>query len=264
MKKPFILLLATILVMGLAVVAGCGKEKPAPEPAQPEKTTFEGQTLNLYVAAGMKKPMDQVIKTFEQESQAKVAVNYGPSGGLYAQIEQGQPCDLYYSADWIYIDKTEQAGKMEEGKKFLKDNIVLVVSKTGKNKVAKMEDLGNEGVSAVIADPQAPAGTYAKKALESLGLWEKVSPNIKAMPTTVNQVAIMVKEDQVDAGLIYSSVANGNELDTVQVIDEKYTGDIVFGYAVIKGGNIELAKAFAQCAQDNISVFEQYGWKAYE
>ncbi|MDD3270097.1 MAG: molybdate ABC transporter substrate-binding protein [Syntrophomonadaceae bacterium] len=264
MKKFCSLLLTIVLLMSLALVAGCSKEEPAPQPSQPEKTTFEGKTLNLYVAAGMKKPMDQIIKTFEEETKAKVAVNYGPSGGLYAQIEQGQPCDLYYSADWIYIDKTEQAGKLEEGKKFLKDNIVLVVSKTGKSKVAKMEDLGNEGVSAVIADPQAPAGAYAKKAIESLGLWDKVSPNIKAMPTTVNQVAIMVKEDQVDAGLIYSSVANGNELDTVQVIDEKYTGDIIFGFGVIKGGNTEMAKAFAEHSVKNVSVFEQYGWKAYE
>ncbi|MDD2619880.1 MAG: molybdate ABC transporter substrate-binding protein [Syntrophomonadaceae bacterium] len=264
MKKFCSILLTIILVMGLALVAGCSKEEPAPQPAEQEKTSFEGKTLNLYVAAGMKKPMDQVIKSFEEESKAKVAVNYGPSGGLYAQIEQGQPCDLYYSADWIYIDKTEQAGKLEEGKKFLKDNMVVVVSKTGKSKVAKIEDLGNANVTIVIADPQAPAGAYAKKGIETLGLWEKVSPNVKAMPTTVNQVAIMVKEDQVDAGLVYSSVANGNEMEIVEVLDEKYTGDIVFGSAVIKGGDTELARAFAQCALDNITVFEQYGWKAYE
>jgi len=84
------------------------------------------------------------------------------------------------------------------------------------------------------------------------------------MPSTVNQVAIMVKEDQVDAGLIYSSVANGNELKTVEVIDEKYSGDIVFGSAIIKGGQIELAEAFADHAVKNVSVFEKYGWKAYE
>jgi molybdate transport system substrate-binding protein len=263
MRKIFSIILTIALLASFTVMAGCA-QKTSPTPVEPDKKSFEGQTLNLYVAAGMKKPMDQIIKSFQDETGATVAVNYGPTGGLYAQIEQNQPCDLYYAADWVYIEKVEQAGKSEKSSKFLKDNIVLVVSKTGESKVTKMADLGNSGVTVVIADPQAPVGVYAKNSLVNLGLWDKVSPNIKAMPSTVNQVAIMVKEDQVDAGLIYSSVANGNELKTVEVIDEQYSGDIVFGSAIIKGGQKELAEAFADHAVKNISVFEKYGWKAYE
>ncbi len=263
MRKFFSIILTIALLASFTVMAGCAQQS-SPTPVEPEKKSFEGQTLNLYVAAGMKKPMDQIIKSFQEETGATVAVNYGPTGGLYAQIEQNQPCDLYYAADWIYIEKVEQAGKLEKSSKFLKDNIVLVVSKTGESKVTKMADLGNSGVTIAIADLQAPVGVYAKNSLVNLGLWDKVSPNIKAMPSTVNQVAIMVKEDQVDAGLIYSSVANGNELKTAEVIDEQYSGDIVFGSAIIKGGQKELAEAFADHAVKNISVFEKYGWKAYE
>lgn len=263
MRKFFSIILTIALLASFTVMAGCAQQS-SPTPVEPEKKSFEGQTLNLYVAAGMKKPMDQIIKSFQEETGATVAVNYGPTGGLYAQIEQNQPCDLYYAADWIYIEKVEQAGKLEKSSKFLKDNIVLVVSKTGESKVTKMTDLGNSGVTIAIADLQAPVGVYAKNSLVNLGLWDKVSPNIKAMPSTVNQVAIMVKEDQVDAGLIYSSVANGNELKTAEVIDEQYSGDIVFGSAIIKGGQKELAEAFADHAVKNISVFEKYGWKAYE
>lgn len=263
MRKFFSIILTIALLASFTVMAGCAQQS-SPTPVEPEKKSFEGQTLNLYVAAGMKKPMDQIIKSFQEETGATVAVNYGPTGGLYAQIEQNQPCDLYYAADWIYIEKVEQAGKLEKSSKFLKDNIVLVVSKTGESKVNKMVDLGNSGVTIAIADLQAPVGVYAKNSMVNLGLWDKVSPNIKAMPSTVNQVAIMVKEDQVDAGLIYSSVANGNELKTVEVIDEKYSGDIVFGSAIIKGGQIKLAEAFADHAVKNVSVFEKYGWKAYE
>lgn len=263
MRKFFSIILTIALLASFTVMAGCA-QKPSPTPVEPEKISFEGQTLNLFVAAGMKKPMDQIIKSFQDETGATVAVNYGPTGGLYAQIEQDQPCDLYYAADWIYIEKIEQAGKSEKSSKFLKDNIVLVVSKTGESKISKMADLGNSGVTVVIADPQAPAGVYAKNSIVNLGLWDKVSPNIKAMPSTVNQVAIMIKEDQLDAGLIYSSVANGNELKTVEVIDSQYSGDIIFGSAIIKGGQKELAEAFAEHAVKNIAEFEQYGWKAYE
>ena len=269
MKKYLHLSLSLLLIFGLIFMAGCSQqadqsESSSPAEAETETISFEGQTLNLYVAAGMKKPMDTVINSFQEETGATVAVNFGSSGELYSQIEQGQPCDLYYSADWLYIEKLQGSQKIESSKKFLNDNIILVVSETGKTKVTKMEDLANAGVTMVIADPQAPAGVYAKNSIENLGLWDKVSPNIKAMPSTVNQVAIMVKEDQLDAGLIYSSVANGNQLEIVEVIDTEYSGEIIFGSAIIKGAQVELAEAFAANAVKNIAEFEKYGWKAYE
>lgn len=263
-KKSISFLTMLALFVSLMAVAGCGNKESTTSTAGPEKKAFEGQTLNLFAAAGLQKPMDQVIQSFKEETGAQVAANYSSSGGLYAQIEQGQPCDLYYSADWMYIDKVKQIGKLAEGQKFLKDNLVLIASETGQSKVSKMDDLAKSGVTLVIADPQAPVGVYAKKALTSLGLWDKVSPNIKAQPSTVNQVIIMVKKDQVDAGLVFASVAKANGLQPREVIDQKYTGEIVFGSAVIKGGQTELAKAFAQHALKNINIFEQYGWEAYE
>lgn len=266
MKKIISLLLTISLLASLLLIGGCGKteSKPTTKTTAPEKQSFEGQTLNLYVAAGMKKPMDETIALFEKETGAKVVPNYGPSGGLYAQIEQGQPCDLYYSADWIYIQKAQQADKVQKDIKFLRDNLVLVVSRTGASKVTNMKDLTKAGVTMVIGDPQAPVGAYSKKALQSLGLWDQISGNIKALPTTVNQVAIMVKEDQVDAGLLYSSTAKGNQLKPIVTIDTKDSGDIVFGAAVIKGGKTELAQAFMDFASTHVNLFEKYGWKKYE
>lgn len=274
MKKILIVVLSLALLAGILLTTGCGK-KPASTPDlstetegttgdETEKVSFEGKTLNLYAAAGAKEPMDRVIEIFKNETKADVAVNYGPSGGLYAQIEKGQPCDLYYSADWIYIEKIEENGKLEESNRFLTDNIVLVVSETGKTKVEKLEDLSKKNVVSVIADLQAPAGVYAKNALESLGLWERVSPNIKAMPSTPQQIAIMVKEDQVDAGFILSSVANSFDLKIVETIDKKHSGEIIFGAAVIKEEQTELAKAFTEIATKHADVFEEYGWRSYE
>ncbi|NLS45645.1 MAG: molybdate ABC transporter substrate-binding protein [Firmicutes bacterium] len=250
MKKLISTILISLLLVLIISVPGFAK--------------FKGQELNLYVAAGMKKPMDKTIESFQELTGSVVLVNYGPSGGLFAQIEQDQPCDLYYSADWIYIEKIEEIGKLERSLRFLNDNLVLVVSPGGAKRVKSMQDLINPGVSLVVADAQAPVGVYSDKALISMGLMDKLGNNIKARPSTVNQVAIMVKEDQVDAGLIYSSVANGNDLPLIDIIDEEHTGEIIFGAAVIKGGNIELANAFMDFAVEHVENFEKYGWVRYE
>ncbi len=257
MKRKILSLVVIIsLFAGLAVISsGCGGSQ-----------TAEKGELNLYVAAGLKKPMDVVVEKFKQETGNDVIPNYGPSGGLYAQIKEGQPCDLYYSADWLYIEKLETDQKLLEGKKFLKDNEVLVVSVKGREKVKSVNDLANKGVVLGVCDTNAPVGAYAEKALKELELWDNITAagTLKARPSTVNQLAIMVKTDELDAGLIYSSVAKGNDLEVVEVIDDKFTGEIIFGAAIIKGGNEKLAREFMNFALKNTDEFTKYGWSVYE
>jgi molybdate transport system substrate-binding protein len=253
LKKPGIIACALALVFAagfLFVGGGCAKKE---------------EQLRLFAAAGLKKPMDEVISLFEKETGVKVVPNYGASGGLYAQIKEGQPCDLFYSADWLYIEKVGADGKLAEAQKFLRDKVVLVVSKTGRNKVKNVQDLARPGVTVGVCDPNAPVGAYAENALRKMNIWNGINAagNLKARPSTVNQLAIMVQQDQLDAGLVFSSVANGYGLEKVQVLPEEYTGEVVFGAAVIKGGNEKLAKKFMEVAGKNVDKFAAYGWEAY-
>jgi molybdate transport system substrate-binding protein len=227
----------------------------------------EEYKLDLYVAAGLKKPMDVIIEKFQKENKnIKVVPNYASSGSLYAQIRAGQPCDLYFSADWIYIEKIEKDQKLAEGFKFLTDYEVLIVSRTGEGKVKSVKDLTKKGVVLVIADPQAPNGAYAERALKNLGIWDEINAAgiLKARPSTVHQVALMVKEDQADAAIIFQSVAKGHGLKAVEKISKELTGEIIFAAAVIKGGDEKPAREFYDFARRHVAEFEKYGWEPYE
>jgi molybdate transport system substrate-binding protein len=226
----------------------------------------ESPKLYLYAGAGMKKPMDVVIEKFKQVHGVEVVPNYGPSGGLYAQITKGQPCDIYFCADWMYIEKLENDQLLIEKKKFLTDFVVVIVSKTGASKITSFSDLTKEGVVLAVGDTRAPVGGYTANGLKKLGLWDKMvaQGNIKAMPSTVNQVAIMVQEDQVDAGFVFKSVATMYGLKVVQTMGPELTGEIVFGIGIIKGGNEMLARKFMAFAREQVGEFTKYGWQAYE
>ena len=226
----------------------------------------ETQKLYLYAGAGLKKPMDVVIEKFKQVHGVEVVPNYGPSGGLYTQITKGQPCDIYYCADWMYVEKLEKDQLLIDKKKFLTDFVVLIVSKTGAAKITSMNDVTKEGRVLVVADPRAPVGGYTESGLKKLGLWDKIvaQGNVKARPSTVNQVAIMVQEDQVDAGFVFKSVATMYGLKPVQTMGPELTGEIVFGIGIIKGGNEALARKFMAFAREQVGEFTKYGWKAYE
>ncbi len=223
--------------------------------------------LDLYVAAGLKKPMDVVIQKFQEENKdIRVVPNYASSGSLYTQIRSGQPCDLYFSADWVYIEKLEKDGKLAEGFKFLTDHEVLIVSKTGEAKVRSVQDLTKQGVVMVIADPQAPNGAYAEAALRNLGIWDEINTSgiLKARPSTVHQVALMIKEDQADAAIIFRSVAKGHGLKMVETISTDLTGEIIFAAAVIPGNDEKVARAFYEFACKHVDEFTKYGWEPYE
>ncbi|OPL10387.1 MAG: molybdenum ABC transporter substrate-binding protein [Firmicutes bacterium ML8_F2] len=252
--KLFKVLTVVIIVTALALViigGGCGSQ---------------AEQLDLFVAAGLKKPMDEVIAIFQEETGIEVIPNYGPSGGLYTQIEEDQPCDLYFSADWVYIEKLEEVDRVAKSEKFLLDHEVLVVSETGREKVSCVEDLLKPGVVVGICEPTAPGGFYAETALKNMGLWDELvaSGNLKARPSTVNQLALMIEENELDAGLNYSSVTKLNGQEFIEEIPLEYTGDIIFGAAVLKDGDEELAQKFLETAFEHIDEFTVYGWQPCE
>lgn len=228
--------------------------------------TSEQKSLNIYVAAGLKKPMDVVIAKYSNATGITVIPNYGPSGGLYTQISQGQPCDLYYSADYNLIEKLQNEGKVAEAEKFMKEFVVMTVSKTGKEKgLTKATDLTKENIVVAVADPSAPVGVYSENVLKNLGLWDQLNAmgNIKTRPSTVNQVALMVQSDEVDVGFTYSSTAILYNLEAVEKYGYDLSEEIVFGDAIIKGENEAGAKAFRDYVRQNSGEFTKYGWEMY-
>ncbi|MEO2241496.1 MAG: molybdate ABC transporter substrate-binding protein [Euryarchaeota archaeon] len=220
--------------------------------------------LTVFAAASLKKPLTELAREYEREKGVKVTLNFGPSGGLTAQILRGQRCDLFLSADWRYIVKLRKAGKTVRTRRLLRDHLVLVVSETGRRKgIRRVEDLAKPGVTVAVADPRAPAGEYAERALKRLGIWDEIvrNGNLRSRPGTVNQVAVMVKQDQVDAGLVYRSVAVGFGLPIVQTLPTSLTGPIVWGAAVIKGENERLAEDFLNYCLRHADEFRKYGWE---
>lgn len=279
MKK--FLSIAMILVLVITVLSGCGagetaetapeaevpaEAAPAEESAEEEaaEARRDSETWDMYVAAGLKKPMDVIAAEFQKETGDTININYSSSGSLFSQIEQGQPCDLFFTADWLYVEKLEELGLVDSSTKFLTDNVAMVVSENAKDKISSIADLAEADVTVAVCDPSAPVGAYTEEGLKNIGIWDEMSDKIVSRPSTVNQAAIMVKEDEVDAAFIFTSVARANGLEPVDIIDQEYTGEIIFATVAVKGGRTELAEEFVKFANEHVDEFVKYGWKAYE
>ena len=109
-----------------------------------------------------------------------------------------------------------------------------------------MEDLSNNDVRVAIADPDlAPAGRYAREALQNLGLWERLETRL--VPSANVRVALgYVETGNVDVGLVYltdTQIRDGLEV-LARVPAEAYS-PIVYPAGVLEGSlHVEAARKF--------------------
>ncbi|HHX87395.1 MAG TPA: molybdate ABC transporter substrate-binding protein, partial [Firmicutes bacterium] len=143
----------------LVALAGC----TAPE----EVEETEPVTLNLSVAASLTDAMQEIEQLYTDEnSHVSIEFNFGSSGSLQQQIEQGAPTDIFMSAASKQMNELEEKDLLLEDTRIdlLQNELVLVVPK-GFTGIAEFSDLAKDDIALIsIGDPESvPAGKYAQE-----------------------------------------------------------------------------------------------------
>lgn len=76
------------------------------------------ERITIAVASNFTAPMKALVKAFEQESPHKIRVAYGSSGKFYAQIRQGAPFSLFFSADQAKASALVDKGLADKSSQF--------------------------------------------------------------------------------------------------------------------------------------------------
>ncbi len=191
-------------------------------------TTCLAADLVVYSGAGLIKPMEELRANFESLQGISVEVHYGSSGEIFSQVAAGQPCDVLIPGAEKYTQDALKNGWVVEStiRKLVLHVPVIAVPKGNPAHITGLEDLAKPGVRVSIGDPKAPAiGRVSKKMLTDNGLWEKVTPNIRVLAPTVNQLLIYVALGQVDAAIIWEDLVTWAEgkgkLEVVRIPVEK-------------------------------------------
>jgi ABC-type molybdate transport system substrate-binding protein len=169
----------------LAVLAGLALLLWAPWSQTSAGTT---QPLRFYCAAGMTKPVEEVIRQYGEEYGVPVEATYDGSGKLLATIAvSGGQGDLYLSADSSHMRKARQDGLVAETIPVAVIRPVLVVHpetqkalrQQGKP-VTGLADLERDDLKVVIANPEAASiGQLTREVFESLGVWKKLERGMR-------------------------------------------------------------------------------------
>jgi molybdate transport system substrate-binding protein len=171
-----------------------------------------GQTVLVAAAADLQYALADLARQYEKHSPAKLAVTYGSSGNFYAQIQNGAPFDLYFSADLTYPQKLVNAGLAEKDSlyAYARGGIVLWVARDFALDPALLEWklLEEPRVQKIaIANPEhAPYGAAAVAALKKAGVYDKVQAKF-VYGENISQTAQFVQSGSAQAGIVALSLA---------------------------------------------------------
>lgn len=165
--------------------------------------------ITIAAAADLKFAMDEIVSTFKRANpRDEVEVVYGSSGNFHAQIRQGAPFDLYFSADIAYPRELAKRGFAASSvKPYAFGRIVLWSSNLDATRMT-LASLADPKITRVaIANPKhAPYGKRAEEALRASGLWQKVEPKL-VFGENISQTAQFVQTGNVQVGIIALALA---------------------------------------------------------
>lgn len=159
--------------------------------------------LKVFAGAGLRQPVEAVAKLFEQESGAKVTIEYGGSGQLLARIKETGTGDVFIPGSMVFFDGLEKDGQIVSKRALAIHGAVLAVNKGAAAKVTSFADLAKPGVRVALGDAQAMAlGRTAEAILTKSGQKDAILANVVVRAATVQQLALYVVNGDVDAAIV--------------------------------------------------------------
>ena len=140
--------------------------------------TSAAEEVRVAVAANFLATLNEIVANFEQDTKHTAVVSSGSSGKLYAQIKNGAPFDVFFSADVMRPRLMEEEGLAVQGSRFTYAIGRLTLWSPGPSMLkrdGKSMLLDGSVEHVAIANPKtAPYGVAAKEVLQALGLWMKM------------------------------------------------------------------------------------------
>jgi molybdate transport system substrate-binding protein len=169
----------------------------------------QAENIHLSAAASMTNALNDLIAGFAVAHPGiTVQPNYGSSGSLAKQIEQGAPADVYVSANpkWMQYLMEKQLIATGTDKVFAYNTLVFV--STSGVAVRDMAGLPRLARIALGTPASVPAGQYARQAMEKSGVYAALAKAEKLiMAKDVRQALLYADQGEVDGAFVYKTDA---------------------------------------------------------
>jgi molybdate transport system substrate-binding protein len=282
LKKLFVLIIAMMMLLSLAACGAGGSEETSDQGGESRTKT----SVNVFAAASLGNVMEEFEKSYEEANpDVDIVINADSSGALLTQIQEGAPCDVFFSAAQKQMDELQDAGMLVDGTRVnvVNNQLVVITQPDSGTAVTGLADIA-KAKSIALADGSVPVGKYTRQAMINLGLLkaaddpaaittEEVSEQLGGVEISeqgnVSKVLTAVEEASCEVGTTYLSDTVGHE-DSIKILETvgyDVTGDIIYPVAQVTNPDADDAESAA--AADFISyitnddakkLYQQYGF----
>lgn len=176
-------------------------------------TGVQAESIAVAVASNFAAPMKQIASLFERQSGHHVALAFGATGALYAQISNGAPFDVLLAADQHTPARLAREGLALGPTRFTYAVGKLVLWSARPDLVDGAGDVLRRAQFkhlALAAPALAPYGAAAQQSMRSLGLLETLRPKF-VIGQSIGQTYSFVATGNAELGFVALSqvVENG-------------------------------------------------------
>jgi molybdate transport system substrate-binding protein len=230
------------------------------------------RTVAVAAASDLQAVLPALLGGFEKATGIKATVSFGSSGNFFAQIHNGAPFDVFFSADVDYPRRLVAAGEADADTlyEYATGRLVLWTRTDSGLDVKKGLALLREARvrRIAIANPAfAPYGRAAIAALKSQNVYEAVKDKL-VFGENIAQAAQLAHSGNADVGLISHSLAVGAALKTsgtfIDVPPDTYPAVVQAAVLVSAAKNKDAGRALLQYIRgaEARTTFDAFGFGA--
>lgn len=244
-----------LLVCVLVLVAACSSKKAADHGPAKE--------VRVAAASDLTRAFTEVGAAFEKKTGIKANFNFGSSGLLAKQIEQGAPFSLYAAANKSFVDQVVKAGRCDAAtaQLYSRGRLVMWAKSGAPGKITDLVDAKYKRIG--IANPDhAPYGKAAKQALEKAGIYDQIKDRI-VLGENISATFTYAKEGSVDVALVALSLATSTDASSYSPVELDLHDPLEQTMVVCgKGAEADAARQLADfiVGDEGRSIMERYGF----
>lgn len=198
---------------------------------------FAGE-ISLFIAASLKEVVNELADGYAKTHPGVIfKKNYGGSGALAKQIENGAPADIFISAntEWLDYLKTRRLVADKSIDTFAYN--LLVFAGRAELKAGSLADVAKLDRIAIGSPKSVPAGEYAMEAFTKAGIDTQLAKKL-VMAKDVRECLLYADRGEVDGAFVYKTDAQqvAKYAKILFTVPQEYYPRVTYPMALTGGG----------------------------
>jgi molybdate transport system substrate-binding protein len=227
-------------------------------------TALEAADLHVSATKNLKGVLIEISELFENKhSEWKVKLRTGKSSELGKLIANGTSTDLFVLNDEKTIRELQRKKKIENVKRFLADDLVVIGPAASKLEITDPGKLAFPELKGVaLFAEKHPVGKMARKYLDKIKLMDAVNAKVSIKKNT-KEVLNAVMTAEADWGIVYASdIVHAKGIKVLwKIPEQELTSQLYFAGTVTNSKNQGGSRLFLETLNSTIAIkiFENSG-----